>query len=408
VKKIIALIAAPLLVVTLAISPVRAQTDITIAALEAAYSFGQHITFHLQATAPTPIVEINLFFRVQGQSDTTAIPIAIDDPSPTLSVDYAHSLVGQNIPPFASLTYWWEIHDQSGARARSEEKLLYYADNRYDWQSIEGEGKDVHWSVYWVQGDVVFGQTALNVAVKSLDEIQRDLGTPVPSDIRIYVYPSEEDLQSALNLSGYEWAGGQARPELNAILVGIPNTLSAPGEMDRLIPHELSHLLVYQAVGQRLGQVPPWLDEGLASLYERRPDPDRQALLEQALEQDRLFSLEALCASFPIDESTARLAYAQSASVVAYLREQYGSQVLHDLLMAYADNASCEAGVTRVLGKNLKGLETAWRADLAQQGQVSIALREGAVWLALWILITLLALPFVGVLQGRKKPASSM
>jgi hypothetical protein len=403
VNKSIAMIATLLLIVTLAVSPARAQADITFAALDAAYSFGQHITFHLQATAPTPIVEINLFFRVQGQSDTTAIPIAIDDPKPTISVDHAHSLVEQNIPPFASLTYWWEIHDQTGARARSEEKLLYYADNRYDWQFVEREEKNVHWSVYWVQGDVVFGQTALNVAVKSLDEIQRDLRTPVPGDIRIYIYPSEEDLQSALNLSGYEWAGGQAHPELNAILVGIPNALSAPGEMDRLIPHELSHLLVYQAVGQRLGQVPPWLDEGLASLYQRRPDPNRQALLEQALDQDRLFSLEALCAPFPIDENTARLAYAQSASVVAYLREQYGSQVIHDLLMAYADNASCEAGVTRVLGKNLKGLETAWRADLAQQGQVSIALRESAVWVALWILITLLTLPLVGVLQSRKK-----
>ena len=85
-------------------------------------------------------------------------------------------------------------------------------------------------------GDIVFGQTALNIAVKSLDEINQRLNVPVPGGIRIYIYPNKEDLQSALNLSGYDWAGGQARPELNAILIGIPNTLMAPGEMERYIP----------------------------------------------------------------------------------------------------------------------------------------------------------------------------
>ncbi len=390
-----------LLATTMTVRPARAQADVNVLLSEADYSFGQHITFHLQATSASSITQVNLFFRVQGQSDALAVPLPIE-PGPTVVLDYVHSPVGQNISPFASLTYWWEIYDQAGARVRSEDKLLYYADNRYQWQFTEDERKDVHWGVYWVQGDVVFGRTALNVAIESLDEIQRELKTPVPGDIRIYIYPSEDDLLSALSLSGYDWAGGQARPELNAILVGIPNTLSAPGEMERLIPHELSHLLVYQATGQKLGLAPPWLDEGLASLYERRPDPNRQDLLQQALDQGLLFSLETLCAPFPADEGAARLAYAQSASVVGYLRDQYGSQAIHDLLLAYADNASCDAGVTRVLGKNLKGLDTAWRAHLSQRGQVFVTLQQNYVWLALWALVTLLAWPFVGVWRGKR------
>ena len=399
-SKTIAIIATLLLTMAVSVGPAKAQADISISMSDADYSFGQHITFHLQATASTTITQVNLFFTIQGQDDTTAIPIPIE-PETTVAVDYAHSLVGQNIPPFASLTYWWELHDQAGGRTRSEEKSLYYADNRHPWQYVEKEEKDVHWGVYWVMGDIVFGQTALNIAVKSLDEIHQRQKGPVPGDIRIYIYPNEQDLRSALNLSGYDWAGGQARPELNAILIGIPNTLMAPGEMERYIPHELSHLMVYHATGRKLGIVPPWLDEGLASLYERRPDPNRQALLDQALDQGNLIPLEALCAPFPIDANRARLAYAQSASVVGYLRKEYGDQGIHDLLMAYADNAGCEEGVIRVLGKNLKGLESAWRADLTHQGQVVTAFQENSVWIALLTLTGLLSLPFLGL---RSKP----
>jgi hypothetical protein len=400
-----------LLVATIvAVSPVSAQVDhwscwampeaqaIVTRVPDADHSFGQHITFYLEASSQAPIIAIDLAFRVQGQTDTTVVPMLLE-PASQISVEYPHSLVGQDIPPFASITYWWEVRDEAGGSQRSEEKLFHYADNRYEWQARGSEQLDVNWEVYWVTGDVVFGQTALNVAVKALDEIRREFRTTVPDVVRIYIYPSEEDLRSALNLAGYDWAGGQARPELGAILIGIPNSLSAPDEMERFIPHELTHLLVYEAAGRTLGRVPPWLDEGLATLNEFRPDPDREALLEQALAQDRLLPLEALCAPFPADESAARLAYAQSASVVHYLREEYGSQAIRDLLAVYADNASCEAGVTRTLGKSLKGLDSAWRADLAQRGQIIVALQDSAVWLALWILTVLLALPFLGVVR---------
>jgi hypothetical protein len=119
------------------------------------------------------------------------------------------------------------------------------------------------------------------------------------------------------------------------------------------------------------------------------------------MDQERLIPLEALCAPFPQDESAARLAYAQSASVVNYLRQTHGSQVIRDLLVAYADNASCEAGVIRVLGTNLKGLDAAWQANLAQQGQTVVALQNSAAWLVLGALMTLLTLPFLGLSSHR-------
>ncbi len=394
---------ALIILVTIAVNPAQAQTQIVAEVPAADYSFGQHITFHLRANAPAAIAQVNLLFEIQGQPGTIVVPVPFES-APEVRIDYAHSLVGLNIPPFATVTYWWEIRDETGGQQITAKDLLYYADNRYEWQNRRDEHKGITWEAFWVQGDVVFGQTALNVAIAALDEIFRELKAPVPGFMRIFVYPSEEDLQGALNLAGYDWAGGQARPELGAILVGIPDGPAALSEMERLIPHELTHLLVYQAMGQSSGRAPTWLDEGLAVLNERRPDPGRQALVEQAVSQDHLFPLQALCAPFPANEAAARLAYAQSASVVNYIREEYGSQAIRDLLAAYADDVSCEAGVSRVLRKSLDGLDAAWRARLTRQGQLVAALSDSAIWLALWLLTVLLALPLVGVWRsGRKK-----
>jgi len=403
VSQVIAFIATLALLVSIGVSPSAVHSEIVVHASEAYFSFGQHITFHLQAESPAMIIEINLFLRIQGQSATIPVPISFE-PSQQVSIDHVYSLAGQSIPPFAFVTYWWELGDGNGEKQRSLENLLYYADNRYDWRGpVQDQRQGITWEVYWVDGDILFGQTALNTGIEALDEIYRDLQAPAPGVIRIYIYPSEEDLRSALYLGGYDWAGGQARPELGVVLVGIPNDMMATGEMQRLIPHELTHLLVYQAAGRTLDRVPPWLDEGLASLHELRPDPNRQALVDQALAAGHLIPLKALCAPFPLDEAAARLAYAQSAGVVHYVREKYGSQAIRDLLAVYADHAGCEAGVSRALGVTLDGLDSAWRASLTGQGQVSVALNDSAVWLALWLLTALLALPLVGAWRSSRQ-----
>lgn len=381
--------------------PLDVQSDIVIYRTDADYSFGQHITFHLEAGSAENITEAFLFFDIQGNRDTVSVPVQLE-PASHIAVDYVYGLVdqGQEIAPFAFITYWWQVRDGAGQSQKTQERTLHYADNRFEWQQIQAQQEYTQWNIYWVKGDMTFGQRAVNVAVRALDEINRELDAPVPEKIRIYIYPSEEDLQSALNLAGYDWVGGQARPELGVILVGIPDDSTTSGGMARSIPHELTHLLVYEATGRDLGYVPAWLDEGLASLNEQRPDPDRTVLVEAAMAEDRLFPLAVLCGSFPRDGAAARLAYAQSASVVNYLRETHGTRKIQSLLAAYAEGISCEAGVKRVLGMSLEELDAKWRTDLAGEEQGLRVLEDSAVWLVLWMLTIVLVLPLVGIFRA--------
>ena len=90
------------------------------------------------------------------------------------------------------------------------------------------------------------------------------------------------------------------------------------------------------------------------------------------------------------------MAYAQSSSVVRFIRERYGADGIRALLAAYADGASCASGVQEALNINLNGLETAWRASLEPQAPWRAWVDQIGVWVGLWLLLLLAALPMIG------------
>ena len=114
--------------------------------------------------------------------------------------------------------------------------------------------------------------------------------------------------------------------------------------------------------------------------------------------------MKDLCNTFSPNPQVAFLAYAQSGSLVSFIREQYGAAGIRGLLNAYGSGASCSSGVQEALNASLADLEAAWRSSLeedqpvdpttqaAQTDQIKVA----GMWLGLWLLGLLVAVPWVG------------
>ena len=356
------------------------------------YVFAQQITFVLDATSDARITRATVFY----QSDRSSLQqgeVAFT-PETTVHVEVLQELRGGAIPPFSTVTYWWEIVDEAGQTLTTPRVTFEYIDNRFDWRHVSDAGV----TVYWSEGDAAFGEAALDTAIESLPAIADEIGISPPSDIEIYVYPSRDDLIGALRLGGRDWAGGQARPELRVVLVDVPASPVAVSEMRRLIPHELTHLLVYTATQPNYDRVPSWLDEGLATANEGSPDPSLAVALDAALRAGRLLSFESLCAPFAADADEARLAYAQSGSLVQFIRDRYGSQGIRSLLAAYRENAACAPGVERALNLPLTALESEWRAQLTSGSGIAagVVVEASAPWLALSAIACLTLLPILG------------
>ena len=124
------------------------------------------------------------------------------------------------------------------------------------------------------------------------------------------------------------------------------------------------------------------------------------------LAEDGLLDLNVLCAEFPRDLAEARIAYAQSASLVNYIRDIHGRQTLQDLFAAYADGASCEGGTQRVLGFSLDRLESLWQESLLPRSGLALLWQANGAWIVLFGILAGLPLILVGraLLHARTSP----
>ncbi|MCX7682731.1 MAG: peptidase MA family metallohydrolase [Anaerolineae bacterium] len=375
----------------------RATEGITVESSTVSYSFAQEVTFELQAASGADITSVHLSFRATGEAQTKVRPVAISS-APRVSAVYRADMRYDPLPPFATVMFWWEIEDAAGNRLTTPPQQFKYMDNRFRWEQLSDPvRKEV--TVYWIEGhgDLSFGQAALDVVMLGLDRINAELRAPLPEVVEVYVYDSEHNLNAALILSGRGWIGAQARPELGVIAVAIPFEEGYALRMKRDIPHELTHLLVYQAVTpEGYEYVPEWLDEGLATANELVPRTEYASMLEDARKNGYLLPLENLCVPFPPDPTTALLSYAQSGSVVQFIRREYGAVGIRNLLAAYRDGAGCRAGVAEALKISFNQLEAAWRASLEPKAPWRAMIEQAGVWLGLWLLSILVAVPMLG------------
>jgi hypothetical protein len=111
-----------------------------------------------------------------------------------------------------------------------------------------------------------------------------------------------------------------------------------------------------------------------------------------------------LCAAFPQSSARARLAYAESASVITYIRDRYGRQALRDLVAAYGDGATCEGGVQRVLALSLDRLQAQWSQSLAPQSGWRLFWQNSGAWVVLLALLFLVFLALVIPVRAREVP----
>ncbi len=388
----------------LLVAVVWAQTpgDLAIEVNRHEVLFGQSLRFYLTAASTSDITSAILTYRT---ADNQGMTVQQSDFAPAPRVELLHEidLSRQPIKQFVQVEYWWTVRDAAGHQLVTEHQQFFYQDNRFAWQELPGRRAVVH----WYDGDLTFSSLALDVADQAVDRLQAwiDPALALPQPFHLYLYASEADLLPALPATGREWVVGQAYPELRLAVAAIPSGPEGASTARWLIPHELTHLVLYEALGSSYGRLPAWFNEGLAVLNEQAPDPDDALALEQALQNDQLLSLDGLCHSFPRQGDQVRLAYAQSASVVQFIQDNYGRSAIGRLVAAYRDDLSCNSGVRRALGISLASLESQWRASLGARPKTATLLKQAAPWLLLMLAGLPLLLMIVYPLLARRSQA---
>ncbi|TFH35585.1 MAG: hypothetical protein E4G99_06970 [Anaerolineales bacterium] len=324
---------------------------------EVEFQFGSQLSFTGFPDSTDTISRAVVFMRPSRGGETLVLEASIIEDTTNPRLKAALDLRPSPIQPFELFTFWWQVDFTSGANASSPAQEFRYEDNRFAWKQLSEDRV----TISWVEGDVDRGRDVLLLTQDALDGLRQSLGFMAPEKVAVYLYPSAADLQSGMQIGGAPWIGAHTVPELGVVLLAVPNTTEAFITIERDLPHELTHLLLYDRMGESYRNLPAWLSEGLATLQERQANPAYRFELEQAVEADALLDTESLCAAFPVSDGDALLAYAQSASFTQYLLDIYGMGGVLRLLDAYQEGTTCTGGIQRVYQRPLSQLESEWK-----------------------------------------------
>ena len=260
-----------------------------------------------------------------------------------------------------------------------------------DWQELSSE----HFIAYFTQ-DKSFTKQVLDKAEVYYRRIAIELGYPRYSQfwlwdnrVKIYIYP---DHNSFLKASGQpEWSHGMADYTNRQIVSYRLNK----GFLDSLLPHEMAHLIFRDFVGFK-GEVPLWLDEGVAQWAEEVNRNKMKAMVKQLYEQDRLLLLDDLTklnigimkemnrvyiratrtkegepgVLFLSTDNLVSTYYLQSGGLIGFLIERYGSSRFAGFCRQLRDGNSLEEALRFAYPahiRNLAELEDKWREYLAKE-----------------------------------------
>ena len=273
------------------------------------------------------------------------------------------------MPPGVEVEYYWSLFDDAGGTTDTAVKTFKLLDERYSWQTLTDDknGVSVHWyTVRFQEGGSPFGKRLLETSSQALGRLEREIGASLERPADIWVYATQEELASALFEFNPEWVGAQAFPDLGLVLAAIADDDTAENEIGRLLPHELSHLVLYQATRNPYNSPPTWLEEGIAVHNQDVRYPDEEAALREAASEGRLVPLRALSSPFGADEETSVLSYAQVGSVIDFVveDERYGPQKLSRTISAFQGGVTYDEALQSGLGVTIDELDKQWREAL--------------------------------------------
>ncbi len=236
------------------------------------------------------------------------------------------------------------------------------------WQELKGE----HFIVYFSRDeDTKFSQEVLDRAEVYYKRIASDLGYARYSEfwlwdkrVKIYIYPDHASFLAAT--AQPQWSHGMADYKNKQII----SFIWSEGFLESLLPHEVAHLIFRDFVGFK-GEVPLWLDEGVAQWEEEAKRQEMEFNVQQLFKKGSLLSLADMMrlnirnvadkdkiyirstrtkagdggVIFLSGDELVTIYYLQSVSVVGFLITKYGSDEFADFCRQLRDGKTIDGAL---------------------------------------------------------------
>lgn len=361
-RRLILLLAILLALAGLSGFPVQGQEGgIVLVSREVRSQFPDGVLFEavVETVAPAKIEEIKLEMGVKGSARAS---YAYLDFSPDTRAQGKYLLRtggAQYKPPGTLIEYRFIIADSSGRILETEKGSFLYLDTRFQWaKAAEGMVEVYYYGPTRERADLI-----LKASAGTVTKMGALLGVAPAQPIRVVGYNNALHLAPALPFQGKAvqtelQTQGQAWYEYGVLLM-----LLGDPRADGVASHEMTHMLVGEAMKGATVNLPAWLNEGLAEYGNINPGYSYDVVLSEAISSKRLLPLRHMQAMPGIPRDI-MLFYGQARSVVKYLSDTYGEGKIKALFAAFKQGLPIDEALKKVYGLDQDGLDNAWRRTL--------------------------------------------
>ena len=235
------------------------------------------------------------------------------------------------------------------------------------------EVKSGHFIVkFTLPEEKAFSSKVLDRAEECYDRISRDIGYSRYQNywtweqrVKIVLFP---DRYAFTRFTGQpKWSKGYASRDSRLFRDRVIVSFSGQSDFfEEILPHEISHLMLWDYLGFNNRKVPVWFEEGVAQLQEA----DKREVVKEALRPvvaDKSYIPFREFNEFTVtgldDDAKVVVFYAQSLSVVIFLAEKYGQDAFYRLIKELRNGGGFEPALFRSytgIYDSMAALEDKW------------------------------------------------
>ncbi|MFO0706452.1 MAG: hypothetical protein U0412_06325 [Nitrospira sp.] len=301
----------------------------------------------LDATNPT--IQLNLAHAYWELRDpalnqeflTSLIAVAPNEPFPHLAMaDLLHEQdrLGEAATHLAQAT------ERAGQDPRVQSYLAAVTAKLRQTEAAESRmtaRSSTHFVVKYDGGE---DPTTWTTVLEILEEAYREIGQRFghfPAKPVIVVLHTKDAFQSATGSPA--WADGLYDPTMGRIQIPTQGATTDRKWLTHVLRHEYVHALLHDRLEGQIGQLPVWLNEGLAMQLAGDPWPDLDQAMPQGGSVIHLKYLEGGWGQLP--QNAATLAYLEANSATHYIIDRFGMARVDELVAAFKSKATVAAAL---------------------------------------------------------------
>lgn len=309
-------------------------------AMRADATYGRDMTFSVQLSGGAP-TDLELLLDFEGTDATFVAPVTASGDSATFRWDANQDYVTPN----TSIGYRWRATIGDRVVTSPEAELLYDDDRAgLGWGTATVGDTVLHWVGGAEDQARHFGDLAAGAAQRAEGILGHALNAPVD----IFVYRDRDQFFGALGPGAREWTGAAAYPELRTVFMYLEG--NPQSYLDSVVTHEVTHVVFADATDNPYHRPARWLNEGFATWSEQQSAADQRPLVA-SMAGSGLLAFPAIDEQFPIDDTSARLAYAEGATMIDMILSEHGRGAMARLASAYRDGRTDAQALRQATGE---------------------------------------------------------